>query len=261
MLPWNHPSLFGDYYRVTCDECRQALSARLDGEDHPARPADVDEHFDSCPECQRWFDEAAAITRLARTALVASPGRGVPAAVLDAAPTAGRARLARALRWVLGGLGVAQFLLGVAQIAALAGQTHVHSGQVASAGHLWHESAAWNLAIGAGFASIAARRGRPASVVPMLTVFVVMLSLLSAADLVAGRVEAPWLLSHGILLAGYAIIVLLTRPTFDIGDPPGGSRHRRWSLRLDAITRDGHAGMARSARRMPDVAVQHRRAA
>ncbi|GAB3860791.1 hypothetical protein [Dactylosporangium cerinum] len=56
---------------------------------------------------------------------------------------------------LLGGFGLAQFVLGIAQ-AANAATAHVHQ-----AGHVFHESAAWNVAIGAGFAWIATRRATP----------------------------------------------------------------------------------------------------
>jgi predicted anti-sigma-YlaC factor YlaD len=218
---------------VNCHTCREALSARLDGEDRPSERAAVDTHLASCADCRDWYAQAEAVGRLLRTALPAPPSPGVAEDVLAALPGPGRARSAGILRWVLGGLGVAQFLLGVVQIASLAGSTHVHVGQVASAGHLWHESAAWNLAVGAGFGWVAARRARPAGIVPVLTVFVATLLLLSAGDVTAGRVAAVWLLSHGVLLAGYVIVVLLGRPGFDFGDPPAGRGTRRWSLRVD----------------------------
>lgn len=246
---------------MNCETCRLALSARLDGEEDQAQRAAVDDHLDSCGQCRRWLDDAAAVTRLARTAMAVPASPGVSVAVLDAAPTPWRSRMARALRWILGGLGVGQFLLGVAQIAALAGTTHTHTGQVASAGHLWHESAAWNLAIGAGFVWIAARRGRPSGIAPTLTVFVVVLTVLSVGDLLAGRVEAGWLLSHGALLAGYAIIVLLTRPAFYFGEPPAGRGAGRWVVRLDEADGDQSAAGGFRGRRLPRSAGVRREAA
>jgi predicted anti-sigma-YlaC factor YlaD len=162
---------------------------------------------------------------------------------------------------VLGGLGLAQFLLGVTQILTLADRTHVHSDQVASAGHLWHESAAWNLAIGAGFAWIASRRGRPADAVPMLTVFVVVLGLLSMGDVAAGRVEGEWLLSHAIILCGYVIIVLLARPAMHFGDPPAGrGTPRRWTLRTaDSTTSERLAAASAPPQRRSNAPAARRR--
>ncbi|HYQ65265.1 zf-HC2 domain-containing protein [Actinophytocola sp.] len=44
---------------MDCDTCREALSARLDGETEPASP---DEHLGSCPECQDWYVAATTLT-------------------------------------------------------------------------------------------------------------------------------------------------------------------------------------------------------
>lgn len=53
---------------VDCEVCREALSARLDGEAEPASPAEVDEHLSKCPACRRWQAEAATLTRALRCA-------------------------------------------------------------------------------------------------------------------------------------------------------------------------------------------------
>ncbi|MFL6123791.1 hypothetical protein [Actinophytocola sp.] len=44
---------------MDCDTCREALSARLDGEAEPAAP---DEHFEDCRSCQDWYVAASALT-------------------------------------------------------------------------------------------------------------------------------------------------------------------------------------------------------
>ncbi|HEY3011029.1 MAG TPA: zf-HC2 domain-containing protein [Micromonosporaceae bacterium] len=221
-----------------CEQWRDALSARLDGETDPGESAQVDAHIGACGSCRAWWDEAATITRLVRTSQVV-PGPDVTDVVVAAAPGPGRARLAMGLRAMLSVLGAAQLVLGLMQVAAW-GSTggHLHGGAVAggaSPDHLWHESAAWNLAIGAGYVWVAARRSRPTAIVPILTVFVAVLALLSIGDVAAGRVEPIRLASHGFVLAGYLIVVALTRPTLTMGDPPagGGRRAGRWHLRLD----------------------------
>jgi predicted anti-sigma-YlaC factor YlaD len=245
---------------VECATCREALSARLDGEDHPDERAAVDGHLAWCAPCRDWSDEAAAVGRLLHAASVVPPSPGIPADVLLAAPGRWRARLGVTLRWLLGALGVAQFLLGATQIAALAGRTHVHEDQVASAGHLWHESAAWNLAIGAGFVFISARRSRPSGITPVLTVFVVTLTLLSVGDVAAGRVQASWLLSHLFILTGYVIVVLLGRPSFQFGDPPGDRAGRRWSLHAEVDEEPGGVPTLTAGRRnVPGAPAAHRR--
>jgi predicted anti-sigma-YlaC factor YlaD len=176
------------------------------------------------------LDEAATVTRLARLAAVADPppslgARLDPQALAAAAPGSGRHRIAVGLRWFLGLLGLAQFLLGMAQVSLLSSGGHDHSDGVSPA-HLWHESAAWNIAIGAGFGWIALRRTRPAALIPLLTAFVAMLLLLSVNDLWLGAVDTARLLSHGLVLTGYLVLLTLSRPRFDFGDPPAERRPR-----------------------------------
>ena len=220
---------------MRCEQVRSALSARLDGEDVPGARAAVDAHVDGCTECARWLDDAATVTRLLRTTLVAAPAaddRHLIDAVLVAAPGHGWARGGTALRFALAVVGFAQFVLGVAQVAAI-GMT---SAQPVSGGmtadHLWHESAAWNIAIGAGYAWIALRRTRPAGVLPMLTAFVGVLLLLSAEDLATGEVGASALLTHGFVVLGYVILLVLRHPGFDAATPPA---RRSWRLPADDL--------------------------
>jgi predicted anti-sigma-YlaC factor YlaD len=144
-------------------------------------------------------------------------------ALAAAAPGPGRRRVALGLRWLLGALGFVQFMLGMAQVSVLSAGAHDHVGGVSPA-HLWHESAAWNIALGAGFGWIALRRTRPAGLIPLLTAFVAMLLLLSANDMWLGSVDRTRLLSHGFVLAGYLCLLALSRPGLDFGDPPAGRR-------------------------------------
>jgi hypothetical protein len=54
---------------VDCARCREALSARLDGEDSAAETDAVDAHLAICVACRQFADDAARVTRLARTAV------------------------------------------------------------------------------------------------------------------------------------------------------------------------------------------------
>lgn len=238
---------------MDCVTTRECLSARLDGEDEPAARADVDAHLSGCADCTAWYDDAAEVTRLVRIGLpVTSPG--VDASVLAAAPGRGRTRLALALRGVLGVLGLAQFFLGITQINTFTGVDAGHVG-----GHLWHESAAWNVGIGAGFAWIALRRARPVGLIPTLTAFVVMLSLLSLNDFMSVRVDGDRLLSHAFLLVGYLILVLLTRPSLDFSDPPAGRADggSRWRVRFEDPAEPAEPSRVPQPRALPG-ATAHR---
>lgn len=222
---------------VSCEQYREALSARLDGEDDPGERDAVDTHLASCSSCRQWNDQAALVTRLVRTGPVGA-GIELDDTLLAAAPGRGRARTTIALRALLGGLGAVQFFLGVAQIAGAADTHSLHDLQDVAGvgpGHLWHESAAWNVALGVGFAWIALRRTRPTGMLPTLSMFVGVLALLSTNDVLAGRVDLNRLLSHGFVAAGYLIIVVLSRPALDPGPPPAGDRGRgpRWRVSFE----------------------------
>jgi predicted anti-sigma-YlaC factor YlaD len=237
--------VLSDYEDVGCEEYREALSARLDGEDDPDERTAVDAHLSGCAQCRAWLDAAAMVTRLARTGPV-TVGPDLTEVALLAAPGPGRARLAAALRVALGLLGALQLFLGLVQVATQESLGwHGHDGSPlsgATPNHLWHESAAWNVAVGAGFLWVALRRVRPAGIVPILTAFVAVLTMLSADDVTAGRVEGIRLASHGFVFAGYLIVLALTRPSFSLGEPPStgeSPNHRgrsasRWRIKVDA---------------------------
>lgn len=55
-------------HSVDCAQCREALSARLDGEENPTESGAVDAHLATCAACCQFADDAAHITRLARSA-------------------------------------------------------------------------------------------------------------------------------------------------------------------------------------------------
>ena len=211
---------------MLCADCRELISARLDGEDDPANTPALEEHLAGCPGCARFAGRAAEVTRLSRTGL-AEPGPDLVAAVLgDGAarrPIVRRRRLVSGLRWGLGLVGLGQIALAVAGVAgaAFAG----HGGMElngASAAHMAHETAAWNLAIGIGFGAVALggtrRRG---GVLPVVGAFVGVLTVLSALDLAAGRVDLARLGGHAMVVLGYLLLLLHGRLLR--GDGDGGA--------------------------------------
>ncbi|MBO4210410.1 zf-HC2 domain-containing protein [Micromonospora echinofusca] len=209
-----------------CEQWREILSAQLDGEETAAEREAVDTHLTGCTACRRWFDQAAMVTRRVRLAPVPA-GAGLTGAVLAALPAPAsrrfRGRLVVGLRGVLGLIGALQLVLGLAQIGRGPAAAHAHAvGGVLTSGHLWHEAAAWNVAVGAGFLFVAARRAAPTGLLPILSTFVGTLVLLSVNDLVTGRVAPERLVSHGFLLVGYAVVVALSRLRASRPDGPAG---------------------------------------
>jgi predicted anti-sigma-YlaC factor YlaD len=217
------------------------LSAQLDGEDDPALRPLVDEHLAGCAGCRAWLDRAAVVNRLTRTAAVPDVP-DLTAAILaalpeQAAPRRRRVPVAALLHVALAVVGAVQLILGLTQVGGGASAGHAHNGLGATQGHLWHESAAWNVAIGAGYLFIALRRARPAGLLPMLTAFVGMLLLISVTDLTGGRVDVGRLVGHGFVIAGYLLVVALSR---GVGGemPPGARVGAGWRARFDAEPRE-----------------------
>jgi len=262
---WNYATGVADYGGVVgCEQSREALSARLDGEVAAVPDADLDAHLAICPDCRAWYEDATALTRLARTGPAPAAGE-VSEAVLAAAPGPGRARLARLLRLALAALGLAQLGLGVAQMVAMwVGPGHLHDQTIltgATPGHLWHESAAWNVAIGVGFLWVGARRGAPAGIVTVLSAFVLVLALLNVNDLTRGQVELSHVATHAFVLTGYLIVLALTRPSLHFGPPPGGQgiirRLRRAGLGIGERPSLGRGGTGSGAvPRLPAARAQ-----
>jgi predicted anti-sigma-YlaC factor YlaD len=192
-----------------CAVCREELSAELDGEGDPARRAAVRAHLGSCPACTGWREQAAVVTRLTRTA-PAQAGPDLVARVLPAAP--GPSRRQVGARAALAAVGVVQILLGVAALVGLVG----HGGGTAMLGgadmaHMGHETAAWNLALGAAFVAGARWTRHLTGLLPVLGVFIVVLAVLSGLDLAAGRVAPDRVAGHAVLLVGFALSLAVAR--------------------------------------------------
>jgi predicted anti-sigma-YlaC factor YlaD len=218
---------------LDCRECRETVSARLDGEDPPGDAVAAERaeaHLSTCSACRAFVDDAAHITRLARTRPVeevADLGPALLEAWSAAAPAreeaaAARKRQVRRRQWGLdvvraglGAVALGQLSLAGASIAAAAGDaTHVAMPGMglsgASAAHFSHESAAWNLALGVAFGWVALGRFRPsAGLVPMIAAFVGVLTALSVPDLVAGQVDPSRLVGHAVVVIGLVLLLAL----------------------------------------------------
>jgi predicted anti-sigma-YlaC factor YlaD len=213
-----------------CDECREAISAQLDGEETADDERAVAAHLRTCPDCRHFADRAARVTRLTRTG-VAEPGPDLVGAVLAAAPPPRRRRAETAVRLALNVVGAGQLALSLAALVDATGGGHAEMAG-ASMAHMAHEGAAWNVALGVGFIWAAAvRPDRLSGLVPLLGAFVTVLAGLSALDLAAGNVEPQRLATHLLAVAGLALILVRRR-----SDP--GRRGRRPGRRPDRARTD-----------------------
>lgn len=222
------PSDYSDV-DLSCEQCREALSARLDGEDLPHESAAVERHLDMCEECRLFEDDAARITRLTRTG-PADPGPDLVDVLLVAAPDPPKVTVLGTIRALLVMVAVGQMSLALGGLLS-ANSSHGGQGEVGGAtiSHLTHESSAWNLALAAAFLWVALQaHHRTAGLVPLLGAFVGVLTLLSAVDLFAGRVDGTRVLSHGLIVAGLILVLMIDRRRPFGGSTPDSLDWRRF---------------------------------
>ncbi|MGH3821762.1 MAG: zf-HC2 domain-containing protein [Pseudonocardiaceae bacterium] len=256
---------------MNCTQCREALSARLDGEESEAERDAIDAHLATCAACHRFAEDAARITRLTRTA-VATEQPDLVEAVLAVAPRSRRPQLVTALRVLLGLVGLAQAEMALVSMLGPHTSDPGAQGVVlqgASLAHLVHESAAWNLALGVGFLWVAWRSLRTSGMVPMLSTFVAVLTVVVVMDTMAGAVDIVRLLGHGLVLLGLILMIALDR----LSKPAGGTAPGMRTLRrrrmgrarpADAEIRTGVEGLPpdlRPTAQHDETAVAHRRTA
>ncbi|OQO93934.1 hypothetical protein B1813_05315 [Saccharomonospora piscinae] len=200
---------------MDCSSFREALSARLDGEDEGLAPERVDRHLDGCASCRLWWERS---TRLHRTMRLteAPPVPDLSERIVTAAAPPRRERWAA--RVALAVVALAQSGLGVAQLLGVGAGHLAHSGQ--GAAHLGNESAAWNLAVGIGLLWASLRPASAGGQLPALTGFALVLAGVSAADLASGSVTTERVLTHGIMLAGLCLLFVVHRQSRTSGPAP-----------------------------------------
>lgn len=224
---------------MDCEVAREALSARIDGERELVPSARVDEHLTECRECCAWHASAVEMARL----LKVRPSMHTPDLTKDILQQAGiQAQQQRAHRvrdWISGGMhlravlvtiGLAQTALGLAQVfgvhfGMLAGHAHSTDGMTAApdtSAHLFNESTAWNIAIGIALVVAGVRTRTVSGLVPILSVFVMVLTGFVISDAISGQVTVSRIASHLLVVAGLAAVVAANRHFRQQGTPPPG---------------------------------------
>ncbi|MGW1681129.1 zf-HC2 domain-containing protein [Saccharopolyspora sp. NPDC002376] len=174
----------------------------MDAEEPQIPAAELDEHLACCAECREWQRGAVELTRRLRIR-PAEPVPDLVSGVLAAQPT--RRRWPRLL---LGCVAVCQLLLGLVQATGLVAFGHDDHGASMSA-HLFNESTAWNMALGVGLLLSAVRPRTASGLLPVLSAFLVVLTGFSVVDLLNDSVPAARLLSHGFLVAGLVLLIVV----------------------------------------------------
>jgi predicted anti-sigma-YlaC factor YlaD len=164
---------------MTCERWREAISARIDGEDPGIDPALVDAHLARCAVCRSFAESAAATRRRARV--------GVAPALPDLSR---RVRKAVAVADRTGRWSIARGLLVVValQIIAFSMPALVLGNEQDTASHAARHLGAFTVAYGVGLLVVAARPARARTMLPVAAVLAGALVITAVVDLVEGRV-------------------------------------------------------------------------
>lgn len=240
-----------DYYIVRCETFREALSARLDGEQGPVFDDVVDKHLTTCAACRSWYADARAMRQF--IAVRAAPVvPDLTELILERAPAPSATNWPA--RIALGIVAFAQLTLAVAQFLGVAtGMGGMQDGG-SMLDHLGHESTAWNFAVGAGLLWAALRPRAAGGQLPLLSGFVVVLTVLSAGDLIDGEVSAGRILSHVLVVLGLALLFLVHRQNRDgYGSSPAvrSTADTDYDEFADAADLDGGADPEEARRTRP----------
>jgi predicted anti-sigma-YlaC factor YlaD len=193
---------------MRCTRFREAISARIDGEE-PGLPAEeIDAHVAACQDCRSWASSAASPALRALVA-PAEPVTIDPALLARLVRPTGSAAPARAgllstVEWR-----VVLALIGLAQVA-LAWPGGFLDGGHASI-HLAHELTAWDMGLAVGFLVVAWRPARAWGMLPLVGVLVAAMVVTTGVDLASGHALLGREAVHALALAGLGCVWALAR--------------------------------------------------
>lgn len=178
---------------VTCEQSRELISARIDGELDPSDEAALDAHLSMCAACTAYQDDAFAFRRALRM-------RAVEPSSTNAEPSVdlvGSMKGVSLLRWALFVVGGTLVVLNMASIVA------PESGATT---HLSRHDGIFGTALGIGMLAVAAKPHRAIGMVPLTSTIAVLMALAAAADVVNGQAN---LLSEAVHVVEFAGLICL----------------------------------------------------
>jgi len=188
---------------MECDRTREAISARIDGED-PGVPGDaLEAHLAGCAACRNWQQRAHVVTRRAR---LGGPflDRDLTGQVLAAIPPApARRRLRLAVRAAL--LAVALGQLAITVPLLILGHDHD------AGAHAAHELGSFDLALAIAFVVGAIRPPLSAGLAWPCGIAAAGLVGTAVVDLIGGQTIGADEAQHLIAAAGAALLVWQAR--------------------------------------------------
>jgi predicted anti-sigma-YlaC factor YlaD len=222
---------------MECDRAREAISARIDGEDPGVAGEVIDAHLAGCGDCRAWQQRAYTVTRRARLGSWL-PGTSFPDHDLTprvlAAVRPGAAGRRRRLGQRAGLAAVALAQLAITVPLLVLGHDH------GAGTHAAHELGSFDLALAIAYIVGAVRPALSAGLAWPCGVAATGLVATAVADLIGGQTIGADEAQHLIAVAGAALLFWQARTVARIAGP--GSVARR---------PDEDAGTAPEAMRRP----------
>jgi len=190
---------------MECDRAREAISARIDGEDPGVPDGALQAHLDGCESCRDWQQRAHVMTRRARLG-GSFLDRDLTGLVLAAIPPASpRRRLRLSLRGALLAAALGQLAITVPLL--ILGHDH-------DAGpHAAHELGSFDLALAIAFAVGAIRPALSAGLAWTCGIAAAGLAGTAIADLIGGQAIGADEAQHLIAVAGAVLLIWQARIT------------------------------------------------
>ena len=171
---------------MTCMQIRQAISARLDGEDPGLDDATVDAHLAGCTDCRAFAHDAETLHRQLRL----SPAPAIPD--LDARDPRRHRRgtprrradadTSTALRWILVAIALAQIAIAIPAL--------VFGSDAGLPVHTARHIGSFDVALGVGFLYAAWKPSRIPGLLPVVAALVACLVGSSLLDVASGNTAA-----------------------------------------------------------------------
>jgi predicted anti-sigma-YlaC factor YlaD len=188
---------------MECDRAREAISARIDGEDPGVPDGALEAHLADCDACRGWQQRAHVLTRHAR---LGGPllDHDLAGQVLAAVPAAAdRRRLRLALRAALLALSLGQLAVTVPLLIL------GHDPEAST--HAAHELGSFDLALAIAFAVGAVRPALSAGLAWTCAIAAGGLAGTAIADLIGGQTFGADEAQHLIAVAGALLLIWQAR--------------------------------------------------
>jgi len=194
-------------------QIRDALSARLDGEDPGVEEAALYAHLAACKGCRSFAHDAEVLHRAVRLepapaipdlapAVLAAIGEDTRASARTAYTAESHHDLFQVLRWVLVALAVVQIAVAIPALLGSDSGLPVHTAR---------DLGSFDFALGIGFLFAAWRPRQISGMLPVVAAVVVCLAVSSLLDVASGNTAALGETHHLTDLAGLLVMWLIGR--------------------------------------------------